>query len=170
MKKLKAIFAICILTILITSCEKEGTQGPQGVQGPQGDAGPQGSANVKSSTYTITSLSSGSNYRYKKVASSIITSTIYSSGVVLAYVYTSSGYTAIPYTFLASSSVQQFYRGFVTVGQFELKIYNSDFSTPSVSLPFTLKLVAIDGARLSQKPMINLQDYNAVKTAFNLND
>lgn len=166
MKTSKSIFAICVVALILTSCEK-GDTGPQGAPGLQGQAG---NANVHTANYTISSLSTGSNYKYKNLYPSMITSDIINNGAVMAYLYTSSGWAAMPYTILVNSSVQQFYRGYVSTGKYYLKINNSDSSTPSVSVPFSFKIVTIDGLARASHPDVNLNNYEEVKEAFNLID
>ena len=169
MKNLKTILAICTVAVMIASCETEGPQGPAGTPGKDGK---DGNANVNTFNYTITSWGFDGNYWYADFAPSISSAAI-SDGAVMGYIYTSSGWTSLPYLYYVGGGVTQYYRSFFSQNNFLIQIRLSDGSTPTsaqnlLSTPRDVKVVVIPG-RLAN-PNVNLNSYEEVKAAYNLKD
>ncbi len=165
MKNLKSILAICLLSILITSCTKDGETGPQGPQGPQGAAGTNGSSNVTSFTFGISSSAwihgSGDVYYYVK-SYSIADVT---GSAVMVYIKDSYGsWVAMPVSDWLYVGDQFIYR--YNSGGFELDYYYS--VRPSSTRYF--KAVIIPPASRAANPNVNYSNYQEVKAAFNLAD
>jgi hypothetical protein len=165
MKKLKSILAICILSILITSCAKDGETGPQGSQGPQGAAGTNGSANVSSFTFSISSSAwiNGSGDVFYYVKSHAISDV--TGSAVIVYIKDPFGnWTAMPVSNWLYVGDQFIYR--YNSGGFELDYYYS--TRPSSTRYF--KAVIIPPSSRAENPNVNYYNYEEVKTTFKLED
>jgi hypothetical protein len=130
--KLLSLFIVSV-TVLTSSCQKEGPQGPAGPQGTtgpvgqQGATGPAGTTNVIYSSWQLSGSSnwifnsftlSGSQdavYMYNRPASGI-TSTVISQGMVICFMRNTGGpiglqtsYVAqLPYTYISGNTVDHY--------------------------------------------------------------
>src|SRR5688572_11878941 len=91
---------ICSIVLLLSSCTKEGPEGP---------AGKNGNANVKTSTLTFSNWTwdSSNSFMYANFTWSEITSSVMNSGAVYLYVNTSAGWAALPRTLYPSSTYSE---------------------------------------------------------------
>lgn len=168
-KKLLMSFII-VFGVLISSCKK-----PE--KGDTGAAGKNGNANVSSTILTVYSWTwDATNYwRYANFSSvPLITYDIANSGMVMLYQKTSSGsYIAVPVTQTTATGSTVEHDWFVYgTGQLSVYIENADLTDPisQIPQPTNYKLVCIPAQSLIVHPNINFQNYNQVKSAFNLKD
>ncbi|MCC7333243.1 MAG: hypothetical protein IT232_11625 [Flavobacteriales bacterium] len=168
--KLKLITAIALVGMLslFAGCAKDGKDG---APGPAGSPGTDGNANVKSETFTVIPGSwqtSGSTI-YVDKSSSLITSSITSSGVVLVYIQSGTAWQALPYTF-PQGTLSTILRYYYTDGQVQIQV-TQESGTPTIpTSSLTFKLVAISSSARLSKPNIDLNDYYQVKAVFDLKD
>jgi hypothetical protein len=177
MKNLKLILVIAAATVLFTSCEKNETAKP----GPQGPQGEQGNTNVESVTVSVSSTDwspygnpMGGNMLAAQKNVPAITSGIVSSGAVMVYMkkaYSNGGYyyQALPFSWVDTPSSTRTYGFSISTGTLNIHVEDSDNNLTSLG-SYTFKVVAISGARLSSNLNIDLNNYEAVKLAFNLAD
>ena len=154
---------LCTL-IFTTSCKK-----PE--KGATGPAGPTGNANVQSTTVTISNWSYSAPSYYVNLSYSAITSNIINSGAVLVYAQTGTGtYSQLPLTVYPSSSYSSSLEVVSSLGSVQVIWTDSDLTQPANPGTWTFKIVAIASSAIAENPNVDLNDYNQVKAAFNLND
>jgi hypothetical protein len=183
MKKLKSIFAICTVAVMIASCQKEGPEGPQGIQGIQGEHGLQGvpgqdgNANVHSVTFSYTWASNDFPfYTYTlNCPTSNITSVIINDGAVLGYVSTNNGVNWNPITYYISLGANShiYFRGSISDGNYAVIIGRDDggnVTSSLISSTIKVKVVTIAGSARMENPNVNFNNYEEVKKVFNLKD
>ena len=145
-----------------SNCEK-GEDGKDGIDGIDGNA------NVVSSSITSGSWSFVSPSWSQSFTYSAITQDILDNGAVLVYVASGVNYYQLPYTFYPSSSYSRTYNYVHYLGGLKVFVTDSDLNTPE---PGTLKfkVVVIEASGLMKNPNVDLNNYQAVKKAFNLAD
>ena len=145
-----------------SNCEK-GEDGKDGIDGIDGNA------NVVSSSITSGSWSFVSPSWSQSFTYSAITQDILDNGAVLVYVASGANYYQLPYTFYPSSSYSRTYNYVHYLGGLKVYVTDSDLNTPQ---PGTLefKVVVIEASFLMKNPNVDLNNYQAVKKAFNLAD
>ena len=164
MKKVLTLSLLITFSIGIFSCSKEGP------------AGPQGNANVHSRTITIspsdwyhvgTAGSAGDAYRADK-SDADITSSIASSGAVLAYVSSDNAtWFSLPQTapFATwSESINIVYSS----GTVSTIIQDSDFLTVAPSAPLYLKVVTVANSGMVEHSTTDWSNYQEVSALYNL--
>jgi len=176
----KNVFILCLMSIIIFSCEKEGPVGPPGPAGKDGTDGKDGNANVTSITKSIapsdwqaSGISGEDLYFYYEISISEITNDIVQKGAVMIYIKQADGsYHALPTTYNFYSSFLGYYyhttiRYSFNTGKARIEIEDSDMNTyrPEVSLEF--KIVIIAGITLKSLS-IDLTNYQDVKKCFDL--
>jgi hypothetical protein len=139
------------------------------VTGPAGEDGKDGNANVVSSSITSGSWSFLSPSWSQSFSYSAITQDILDNGAVLVYVASGVNYYQLPYTFYPTSSYSRTYNYVHYLGGLKVYVTDSDLNTPE---PGTLKfkVVVIEASGLIKNPNVDLNNYQAVKKAFNLTD
>ena len=139
------------------------------VTGPAGEDGKDGNANVVSSSITSGSWSFVSPSWSQSFTYSAITQDILDNGAVLVYVASGVNYYQLPYTFYPTSSYSRTYNYVHYLGGLKVYVTDSDLNTPQ---PGTLefKVVVIEASFLMKNPNVDLNNYQAVKKAFNLAD
>lgn len=167
---LKIIYPLFFAGLLmLTSCTKEGAVGPQGATGPQGAAGTPGNANVKSSTATISSWLSLNNQYYADIAVPAITQDIVNKGAVLVYRLSSTGsYSQLPLTIFPGTTYNRTIEAVHSVGSVRIFVYDSDGTLPGAQGTQDFKIVVIASSARTANPNLNWNNYEAVKTHFNL--
>ena len=139
------------------------------VTGPAGEDGKDGNANVVSSSITSGSWSFVSPSWSQSFTYSAITQDILDNGAVLVYVASGVNYYQLPYTFYPTSSYSRTYNYVHYLGGLKVYVTDSDLNTPE---PGTLKfkVVVIEASGLMKNPIVDLNNYQAVKKAFKLTD
>lgn len=168
MKTTSLLTIVATLSFSLAACVKEGPIGPQGAQGEQGEGGQDGddgSANVTTVTappfeqYPFApnyQLSTEVNYILN---TALITQDIIDNGVVLGYVNTSGGWTALNFAVPISGELLQ-YRGYIEPGQYRVNMKFSDGGVispgdPLDSMnPLTVKVIIIEGGRMMTEDQI----------------
>lgn len=160
------LMLLCALALAFTNCKK--VEGPKGDTGPAGPAGPTGNANVQTYDFTASSWKwdDSEKWRIAEFTVPALTATVLSKGcAVMLYQKSGTQYIALPITQNISSTVQENDWFVYDVNYLAIVIEKTDLSDPNPP-SFNYRLVVIPSAARG----INLQDYAAVKTAFNLAD
>ena len=182
MKKFKSMLGVLAISLVVISCEKEGPQGPQGSQGPQGPQGQQGEAPISDATYSVNSGSwegpytmPTGGYVYKSdIYTSLISSDIKNNGVVLVYrklSYSDGSYSwaALPYAEVYNSDKTRLWSFEVFTGCVRILVQNTDDEQHTYG-GSTFRIVTISASRLAQHRNIDLNNFNEVKSVFNLSE
>ena len=176
MKKLSIICLTLLAVFTMASC-----------RGPKGDPG---NANVASSTLTIHDYDwewnrfftdGDNNERGQYVVTvdySAINSNVFNHGAVLVYMNVRGTWSQVPltyYYYVEESNEVFFYEASIEVatlndGGVRLFWTESDFYDGARPQTHDFKIVAIDALAYSQRSDVDYNDYNAVKTAFQLAD
>ena len=166
-QKIKAILLFGIAILMFNGCKKEETPGP---------AGKDGSSNVSSTVFSASSWAFASpNYYVNLSVPELTSSNLNTAGVMVYFTKTGTNWIAVPYT--QYGSPYDYFMGFNTsAGQVQVTWFY-DFSGSSGSDPnayysttVKYKVVVIPPAAMKANPGLNLKDYSAVKTKFNLPD
>ena len=144
-----------------SNCAKDGATGP---------AGEDGNANVVSSSITSGSWTFLSPSWSQSFTYSAITQDILDNGAVLVYVAEGVNYYQLPYTFYPSSSYSRTYKYVHYLGGLKVYVTDSDLTTPDDPGTLKFKVVVIEASGLIKNPNVDLNNYQAVKKAFNLTD
>jgi len=175
--KAAALFLLAI-TLTTTGCKKgqDGAPGADGIAGTNGTDGADGNANVTAYTFTIPSSSA---WAYASPAWStnlslpVLTSANINTASVQVYFGTvADTWTAIPATFYGSTN--NYLMGFITtIGNVKITWINNGVgagSDPNTYFSTTskFKVVVIPPGMITANPDLNLKNYEAVKTRFNL--
>ena len=167
--------------ILLASCTKEGPQGPKGDTGDQGPQGPAGTSGINELIYQIQPSEwtgpwdngSGGTVYDADINVSFITQDIVDYGAVLVYWkrYYDSGYSyyALPVPVVLNDNSTRLTSFEYWANNVRIHIQNTDNNTHGYGAQ-TYKIVAIDGARLSTNPGVDLSDYALVSKVFHLNE
>jgi hypothetical protein len=155
----KVSLAICGIALMgIIGCTKEGPQGPPG------------NANVVSSTI------SSSAWAYSSPSWSItftypaITQDIIDKGAVLVYLKNGQAFAQLPLTIYQTSSYSTSIEVASFVGGVKIFWTDSDLIQPDNPGNREFKIVVIAASGLAKNPNLDLNDYNAVKQAYNLSE
>ena len=145
-----------------SNCEK-GEDGKDGIDGIDGNANVV-SSSITSGSWTFVSPSWSQSFSY-----SAITQDILDNGAVLVYVASGVNYYQLPYTFYPSSVYSRTYTYVHYLGGLKVYVTDSDLDTTE---PGTLKfkVVVIEASGQIKNPNVDLNNYQAVKKAFNLTD
>lgn len=168
MKKTLRITSLLFITttlLFFAGCKKSST----------GPAGKDGSANVTATTYSAGSWAWSSPNYYVNLSVPELTSANINSAAVMVYFKTANNWIAVPYT--QYNSPADYYMNFNTsVGNVQVTwFYDSSLSSGSdpnayYSTTVQYKVVVIPPTVAKANPGLNLKDYAAVKTRFNLPD
>lgn len=160
-KLLVIIMFMAMSAIMVTSCKK-------------GDDGKPGNANVTSHTFSVPTWSSNSTRWYITMSVPEITTGNNSSASIQVYFsIDNNSWVALPNTVVASSN---YFMGYITsAGIVEVTWdYNGVGigSSPNTFYSATslFKVVVIPPATIVANPDLDLNNYNKVKTKFNLQD
>ena len=165
MTKIKSLFAISTIVVLIASCTKDGETGPQGQAGSNGTNGTNGNANVTSYIIGMTNpswINGIGNWFYYVDTSHPVQDADHSAFMV--YVKVSGLWTSLPCTDVLFGG-DKF--------RFEYNSGGIEFDYDYLSRPINttyFKVVVIPPARLAGHPNINLNNYAEVKAAYDLKD
>ncbi len=161
---LKTVYPLFFAALLmLASCTKEGPVGPQGA------AGAPGNANVKSSTATISNWLSLNNEYYADIPVPAITQDIVNKGAVLVYRLNAPGsYSQLPITTFPGSTYNRTTEAVHSVGSVRIVVYDSDGTLPGAQGTQSFKIVVIAPSARTANPNLNWDNYEAVKTRFNL--
>lgn len=166
MKKIGTIMlGLLVVTSMLGACKKKE------VVGPTGPAGPAGNANVNSLSFQTTAADwtgDGVAGFSINLTTPIVTSGIVSTGAVLCYMEVGGSTYALPYSYLYSGYTRHmlftYSEGSVTVDRRD----DDGLTTNPGSSNAIIKVVAISSSGLIQHPDVDLEDYEAVKKAFDL--
>jgi hypothetical protein len=148
------------VTFSLSSCKK----------GPEGPAGKDGNSNVVSSSITSGNWTYDEPSWVQTFTYPAITSDILNSGAVLVYVQSASNYYQLPYTYYPSSVFSKTITYVHYLGGLKVFVTDSDLTQPNNPGSLTFKVVVIASSDLIRNPNVDLTDYKAVKSAFNIAD
>lgn len=172
MKKVQVICMALLAIVAMVSC-----------RGPQGPEGPQGNANVASSTVTVHSSDwywdNNTSWRvdidYKAIGTDIT-----DHGAVLVYMESAqNNWRQLPFTFYYSvfdeqANEEHFYSSSLEVASYDegVSIFwtESDFYDGYRPDDHRFKIVVIAANLYASRPDVDYSDYEAVKTAFQLEE
>jgi hypothetical protein len=143
-----------------------------GCKGDTGPTGPTGNANVRSIqvvVYDVFWTDASTGVIYYNENTKLITSDIASHGTVLVYyLLNNGGWAPLPNGFV-NDNEQTYGVNFVyTTGLVEFIESSSTISNDGLKITQTFKVVVVDGTASLAK--IDVQNYEEVKKAFNLED
>jgi len=157
-----------------------GPQGPRGATGATGPQGPAGTANVIYSNWMSFSQSQrdtvidGTNLKVNHLAAPKLTQSIIDNGLVVVYWRYLSTVVQLPYTSDAGSGTGPAKTSTISFvpkpGVIYITRYTHDNSASIGFGTIQFRYVLIPGAVSATIGNINLEDYNAVRTAFNIAD
>ena len=194
-KQFLIVVVIAMAFATLSSCAKEGAQGPTGVQGSagiqgvKGNTGPTGNTGatgqsgatliVKQFTLYPSDFSEYGTpgelqHRYSATRSiPEITNNIYNSGLVVIY-YQGSGTTPPPWYSLPQTLYTGSYSYTLTyshfVGGISIQRYDSDLQSIPPDFNLTLKVVIVPQMPGKKEWDVDFSNYEAVKQYFNLKD
>ncbi len=124
----KAFLLPVIGILLLASCYKQPTVGPQGAQGPTGPQGPQGPGIISSEPFVVSSwiYDSTTLCYYADFTLADITQAVVNSGVFEVYKEYTNGWTNLPDINGNTMCVFNF-----RTGGYTLQIYTVDYTKPS---------------------------------------
>lgn len=154
------------LLVFSTSCKK----GDTGPAGAAGTAGTNGNANVVSSSITTSAWTYVSPSWEMAFTYSAITQDILDNGAVLVYAKQGSNYYQLPYTFYPASTYSRTYTFVQYLGGMKVFVTDSDLTQPVNPGSLTYKVVVIAASQIKANPNVNLDNYEEVKAAFNIQD
>jgi len=169
---------LCILTLVLTSCSKDGDVGPQGVQGDAGQDGvdgidgEDGNANIMySDWFTVSSTDwsgiGGPRITFVKSAPEI-TQRILDTGVILVYHRFEGKTRQLPYTFIAGGLNLSY---FIELDTLNIEGFNLSSANVGIVLPFEFRYIILPaGVSISGKGGIDFtkMTYEEVMDHFGL--
>ena len=177
MKKLSFICMTVLTVLAMASC-----RGPQGPVGPAGPAGNDGNANVASSTVTVHS----NDWRWVndcqwmvEIDYPAINNNVFNHGAVLVYMDVSGSWSQVPLTYYYQDTDTQgnlincaasIEVATLNDGGVRLFWTESDFYDGMRPNDHNFKIVAIEASVYSYRSDVDYSDYEAVKTAFQLEE
>lgn len=167
MKKLKIGLLIILAAFLITGCQK-GDKGDTGDTGPAGPSGPKGSANVSSTNYTVATGTWGgvnTGFVFKDITINEITQSILDNGVVMVYEGGPSQWNALPH-----SNQNDEWRFLISTQRLRVILLHANGTNVADPGSKTFKVVIISGDAMTLHPNLNLNNYDEVKYALQLED
>jgi len=176
MKKGNITILLLSLMIVLASCKKgdTGDTGPAGASGSNGTNGVNGlngNANVSTITFNVGPTGWQSNgaqtYVYNNVLVPQITQALIDSGLIIAYWDRIVDQIQLPFV---DGNVNKSYYAEISLGhyQFEIDYFGQSLGIPAN--PYKIKLVLATAHARMSNPELNWNDYEAVKTRFNLKD
>lgn len=172
---------------MFSGCSKDGETGPvgpvgtDGTDGADGTNGTNGNANVSALNFTVapgtdSSLgfkwnSNSAIYNHYHYNISEFTQSVVDSGAVMLYVGTGSGWRALPWTYVINSNTEsRTYNFSYYPGYLQISIEQTTGTTQwSFTSTLRFKLVIIPSAAKVRRNL-DLENYQAVKAAYNLKD
>jgi len=161
-----------VVALFAMSCSKDGAvgpAGPAGANGINGTNGINGNANVLGSgdlTILPSDWLSSGNIKYVNIANSVITQQIVNTGVVMVYAKSTNGsYIAMPF-----SSGGFDYRFNISLNNLQIVVSTYNNSAITMTSNFTFRYVVIASSNKMAGFNINWQNYEEVKSRFNLKD
>lgn len=155
--KKTGLFLLLSFVTILSSCEKEGPEGP---------AGEDGNANVVSGTTTSSNWTFYDPSWVTTYTYSAITQEIIESGAVLVYMKVGNSYNQIPLTFYRSDSYSTSIEVSTFVGGFSIFWSDSDLLEPLYPGYHTFKVVVIAASETLKSGNIDFSDYEHVSTEF----
>lgn len=162
-----ALFLFVACATMFSACTKEG---PKGDTGP---AGPKGNANVVSSS--VTAFASDWQYTAPSwrmnIAYPAITQDILDNGAVLVYMKNNqSSWSQLPLTIYQSATYSTSIEVVTGLGGLSIFWTDSDLLQPINPGGATFKIVVVAASGMALNPDVDLNDYQAVQRAFDLED
>lgn len=174
MKTKKTMFNCLVLAgmiLIFISCAKDGAMGPSGTNGTNGT---NGNVNIQNFTFTVTpsqwQVNSPQLWLSHNLTIPEITQSIMDSGLVMVYasVFSLSSTTQpLPISWYGGNettlSVGVYY-----IGTVELDVHSTDLSYAIGTYYF--RVVIASAKMLAANPNLNWNNYDEVKTTFNIKD
>ena len=154
------LLTLLALILPISSC----------VRGPEGPPGLNGNANVFATTVTSSAWLFNNPSWALPIPDPNITPDIIDFGAVLVYISFGNGYTQLPLTIYTNPAYSSTIEVSSYVGGVTIFWTDSDLAQPSNPGLRTFKIVKIAGSLLKANPDLDLTNYEAVKSRFNLAD
>lgn len=162
------------LIFSLSSCVK----GDKGPKGDTGTPGTNGVANITSFTLNAPSgswthigtagqVGDGYTVSYSVPA---LTAQIISDGAVMCYYVSGNTIGALPWTYSVYQNISSTLYFEASPGTVKIITSDSDFFTLAPTTNMLFKLVIIPPALIKKNPDVDLNDYNKVKTAFQIID
>jgi hypothetical protein len=165
MKYIKLFTLILGVSMLFTSCSKDGATGPAGPTGPTGPAGSGSGTGIKDTVISMTSSSwtVATNYDYAVVSVPQITSAFLAKGEVFVFFSANGGvqWDALNYTSLNPAGYTlDYYANPGNLGLYFGPASNPNTFFSAATLQFRV-VFATNGA-IKQNPNVNWRDYSQV--------
>lgn len=154
MKKL--IFAVVAGAFVLGSCKKAVTEHEEDY--PHSE--------VNSTVVTVSNWTGDDAAYFATAQVDFITQDIHDNGAVMCYIEDGGTWLAMPVT-LSSGSWISHYVFSTQVGGVNLTVYDDDGLTPNPGTT-SFKIVAINSVGMTQNPNVNLDNYEEVKKAFDI--
>lgn len=154
MKKL--ILAVIAGAFLLGSCKKAVTEHEENYPHSQ----------VNSTTITVSNWTGDGDGYFASAQVDFITQDIHDNGAVMCYIKDGNSWLAMPIT-LSTGSWISHYLFSTQVGKVNFSCYDDDGFTPEPGMQ-EFKIVAITSIGMIHNPDVNLNNYEEVKDAFNL--
>jgi hypothetical protein len=111
----------------------------------------------------------GTNKEYKAtIIANSITQAVVDNGLVMVYAYLNGSNSALPVTIYPSAAYSETWSFTYAIQQVLIEVQDSDLTQPANPGSITFRVVIVPPAMV--KPNVNVKDYNAVKTAYSLQD
>lgn len=176
MKILNTSMLIITLIISVTGCKKAetGPQGSAGQQGLTGATGVQGNANVNTNIFNVSPANwvQSSHANTATFIDSNITQAIVDSGVVMVFKLTPSHSTWTPLPFSITDFTTNYiynWTFFYSPNQIKFRVEES-LTIPPNPGNNTFKVVTISTSARNQNPAADWNNYEKIKSLFNLKD
>ena len=167
---MKNLILFLSISILFSSCAKDGETGPTGPQGPQGNA------NVQSFSFTVSpgqwssDGTAGVDYeKYIDLPVPSITQSILTYGAVLVYLTDGANPSfngQLPISYPGNPSINFFPSASLATATIELMLGN--FQVPNITGNYSFKVVVIDGNQRIAHPEINWNDAKSISKGLNI--
>lgn len=156
-----------------------GSRGATGPAGPRGPKGADGNANVVSRTFNDSEVTwvdrtiLGTKYKVAILNVPEITADVVANGAVMVYghfLFVASSWNALPLSFYESGETKH-YSTEIIIGKVIVRRHQSSNTTPPVPVvPFRVVVIEGNAATMARANNIDLKNYTAAQTFFNLND
>lgn len=164
---------IVAFTSIATSCKKA-EKGDTGPQGSPGVNGTNGNANVKTMTVTVTAvnwtLSSTGGIQTTVITNTNITQDIVDHGAVMVYLIDGTQNSALPLTMYPTSGYSINMQHVSALNTVTISVQRNDLVAAANPGSLTFKVVTLAASARLSNPNLDLNNFEAVKQAFKLEE